>query len=125
MRHHRMSRAQKITGMIVGFLILAPLITLVMGTVVKFLWNWLMPTLFHLPAITFWQTIGLLFLSWILFGGRRGFTPVTSRWERRRWRQRLDMWQELTPEQRAELRGRWGRCVGGEGEPGDDPTPSV
>jgi len=119
-----MSRAQRITGMIVGFLVLAPLITLVFGTIVRYLWNWLMPTLFHLPTITFWQTIGLLFLSWILFGGRRGFTPVTSRWDRRGWRRRLDMWEQMTPEQRAELRQRWGGCFEGERDANDAP-PSV
>jgi membrane protein required for beta-lactamase induction len=32
------------------------------GTVVMLLWNWLLPTLFGLPSITFWQAIGLLAL---------------------------------------------------------------
>jgi hypothetical protein len=31
------------------------------------LWNWLMPQLFGLPVITFWQAVGLIGLSWILF----------------------------------------------------------
>lgn len=33
-----------------------------------FLWNWLMPVIFGLTAITFWQALGLLVLSKILFG---------------------------------------------------------
>ncbi|TSC96434.1 MAG: hypothetical protein Athens101426_354 [Parcubacteria group bacterium Athens1014_26] len=32
-----------------------------------FLWNWLMPEIFALKAITFWQAWGLVFLSGILF----------------------------------------------------------
>jgi hypothetical protein len=31
------------------------------------LWNWLMPTMFGLPEITFWQAVGLNLLSTILF----------------------------------------------------------
>ena len=33
-----------------------------------FLWNWLMPAIFGLTIITFWQALGLLILSKILFG---------------------------------------------------------
>lgn len=39
------------------------------GFITMHLWNWLMPLLFHLPEITFWQTIGLLILSRLLLGG--------------------------------------------------------
>ena len=38
-----------------------------MGTM--YLWNWLIPALFAGPVITFWQTVGLLALCKILFGG--------------------------------------------------------
>lgn len=31
------------------------------------LWNWLMPDLFGLKAVTFWQALGLNFLTAILF----------------------------------------------------------
>lgn len=34
------------------------------------LWNWLMPTIFGLPQITFWQAMGLNALSSMLFGSR-------------------------------------------------------
>jgi hypothetical protein len=32
------------------------------------LWNWLMPFLFGVPVITFWQALGISFLCGILFG---------------------------------------------------------
>ena len=37
-------------------------------------WNWLLPALFHLPAITYWQAIGLAVLARLLVGhgGRHG-----------------------------------------------------
>ena len=54
----------------------------VFSLVVMGLWNWLMPTLFGLPAISFWQALGLLVLSKILFGRSRGFG-------RRYWRHRM------------------------------------
>ncbi len=38
------------------------------GYTVQSLWNWLLPSLFGWRAITFWQAIGLLVLSRILFG---------------------------------------------------------
>ena len=39
------------------------------GQIVKLLWNWLVPSLFGLSALTFWQALGLLALCRILFGG--------------------------------------------------------
>ena len=39
------------------------------GAVVMLLWNGLMPAIFGLPQVTFWQALGLLALSRILFGG--------------------------------------------------------
>jgi Ca2+/H+ antiporter, TMEM165/GDT1 family len=71
----------------------------IFGFVVKALWNWLIPGLFGLHALTFWQALGLLALSWILFGGLRG-GPRFGRGHHLRER-----WAEMTPEQRERLRG--------------------
>ena len=38
------------------------------GAVVMWLWNWLMPLIFHLGVITYWQAVGLAILSRLLFG---------------------------------------------------------
>jgi hypothetical protein len=35
------------------------------------LWNWLVPELFHGPAITFWQAFGLCLLISFITGGIR------------------------------------------------------
>ncbi len=78
------------------------------GQAVLQLWNWLMPGIFGLPSLTFWQAVGLLGLSWILFGGWRGFPGGGSRYWRRGMRER---WEQMTPAQREEFRrGLESRC---------------
>lgn len=42
---------------------------LLFGWIIVWLWNWLMPLIFGLPTITFWQGVGLFILAKILFGG--------------------------------------------------------
>jgi len=39
------------------------------GVAVLLLWNWLMPDIFSLRRLTFWEALGLLALCRILFGG--------------------------------------------------------
>ena len=39
------------------------------GAVVMLLWNWLMPVIFHLGVITYWQAVGLAILGRLLIGG--------------------------------------------------------
>jgi hypothetical protein len=43
------------------------IILIIAGLPLMLLWNWLMPTIFGLPEITFWQAVGLNMLSGILF----------------------------------------------------------
>ncbi|HPJ01727.1 MAG TPA: hypothetical protein PKU80_02675 [Candidatus Limiplasma sp.] len=42
---------------------------LLFGWIIVWLWNWLMPMIFGLPTITFWQGVGVFILAKILFGG--------------------------------------------------------
>lgn len=51
------------------------------GGCVMLLWNWLMPELFGLPTITFWQAAGILLLCKILFGGFGVGTSISARME--------------------------------------------
>lgn len=48
-------------------LVLWPVVSLLLAWPVKLLWNWLMPVIFGLPVITFWQAAGLMLLISILF----------------------------------------------------------
>jgi hypothetical protein len=45
---------------------LAALLVILFGGPLMILWNWLMPTIFNLPEITFWQACGLQLLSTFL-----------------------------------------------------------
>jgi hypothetical protein len=113
---------------IVKLLLLAPLIFFIFvvgfGQAVLHLWNWLMPTLFGLPVITFWQAWGLMALSWILFGGWRGFGGP-GRHSRRGAFERMQRWQEMTPEQRAAFRAAMGRSCGKPSTASGGTTPEI
>jgi hypothetical protein len=50
-------------------IVAATLFALVFGYLVKVLWNWLMPALFGLGPINYWQAFGVLILTKLLFGG--------------------------------------------------------
>lgn len=87
--------------------------------VVMRLWNWLMPLLFGLRAITFWQALGLLLLSKILFGGFRGGPRGGRDWN---WRHKLsERWEQMTPEEREKLREKMRSRCGPFGPPADKP----
>ncbi len=53
---------------IIGMVILGIGAAFLFGLVVQLLWNWLMPMIFGLMTLTYWQAIGVLILSCILFG---------------------------------------------------------
>lgn len=87
-----------------GFL----LMTSGFGAVVMLLWNWLMPAIFGLISISFWQALGLFALCRILlgsFGGghhhgrmRKGGMHGVNHIR--------DKWMKMTPEQRKEFISR-------------------
>jgi len=84
---------------------------------VFFLWNRVMPAVFGLNAITYWQALELMVLSWILFRGPRG--PLMGGG----WRHQMGKrWLKMTPAEREEfmrgLNSRWARERAGEPNPG-------
>jgi hypothetical protein len=64
----KISKRMKILVILVGPPALALLIG-IGGEIVMHLWNWLAPPVFGWHEITFWQALGLLALTRILFGG--------------------------------------------------------
>jgi hypothetical protein len=109
MRQIRWFKAFKIFAMVV-------IAVIAFGFVTMGLWNALMPAIFGLKAITFWQALGLLVLGKILFGGFHRHGGGGGRGWRRHMEER---WAQMTPEEREKLRagmrGR-GRCGFGRGE---------
>ena len=68
-------------GLVVGGVALAALVAFLFGLLVMALWNWLMPELFGLKTLSYWQAWGLLALSTILF---KGFGPGSGHSDRKR-----------------------------------------
>ena len=99
------------------FLLVPPAMVLfgwIFGEIVMHLWNWLMPALFGLKLITFWQAIGLLILARILVGGLGGGSGNNRQRKRRGMR-----WECMTPEEHEKFR-EWMRTRRGEfGAPGE------
>jgi hypothetical protein len=90
--------AKKI-GTGIAFFIAFVLFIFVGGIIVQLLWNWLLPDILHLRRITFWEALGLLTLSRILFGGfGRGSSPHAD-WPRRGVRAHRAWWKpSITPD---------------------------
>lgn len=95
MKRHWILRGLKI-------LLLVLLAATVFGFVVMWLWNWLMPVIFGLHTISYWQAWGLIVLSKILFGGFHGHHGFRENWRARLIRR----WEDMTPEEREKFRGR-------------------
>jgi hypothetical protein len=49
---------------VIGLLML---VVILLGLPLQILWNWLMPSIFGLKYITFWEAVGLNTISSILF----------------------------------------------------------
>jgi len=112
------SMSEKWVVRLFGVLLFLLIVAAGFGQAVLHLWNWLMPNLFGLHAITYWQSLGLLGLCWILFGGVRGWPGRGMNW-RHRMRER---WEQMTPEEREKFRtGMRHRC-GGPETPAAKPT---
>jgi hypothetical protein len=73
----------RIIGMAIGGVCLAIVFGFLFGWFVEHLWNWLMPQLFGLKLITFWQGFGLVVLAKLLFGAIGGHHDKAHRkWSR-------------------------------------------
>ncbi len=93
MKRYRFVRVLKIA-------LFAILAVTVVSFLVMSLWNAVVPGLFGIRAISFWQALGLLALSKLLFGGLRPYGGIGSRGRRRM----LERWEQMTPEEREKFR---------------------
>ncbi len=66
-----------ILGIVILFVITIFFFALLLAGPTYYLWNWLMPIIFKLPEITFWQALGLNFLSGIFF--KKGSSTTTKK----------------------------------------------
>ncbi|HXP97197.1 MAG TPA: hypothetical protein VN809_10825 [Telmatospirillum sp.] len=68
-RWHTMPKPVRIIGYVVMGVVIAACCALLLGYVTMALWNAILPEISSLPALTFWQAVGLLLLA-RLFTGR-------------------------------------------------------
>lgn len=59
----------EIVGIIIFGAIAIAGLAILFGFVIMWLWNWLMPAVFGLPLLTYWQAVGLFILLKLLLGG--------------------------------------------------------
>jgi hypothetical protein len=84
-----------------------------LGYLVMFLWNQLIPVLFHGPVITFWQAVGLFVLTKILlhafgFNHHRAHHWHSGRYNY--WKTRMEeKMASMTPEEKEKFNEEWGR----------------
>ena len=93
---------------IIKFALVVAVACAVVGFVVMYLWNWLVPSLFGGPMLSFAQALGLFVLGRLLFGRFGG-----GGGRRMAWRGRMRDWRRLSPEEREKLRERMSRRCGG------------
>lgn len=62
----------RIVGWVILGVTLAVLFAFVFGILVQWLWNKLIPTIFGLKPITYWQAVGLIVLAKLFFGANNG-----------------------------------------------------
>ena len=86
---------------LVGFIVA----TAGFSAITMLLWNALLPNIFGIACINFWQALGLLVLGRILFSGVGGghFMPMHDRMHKNKRNFIREKWMKMTPEERKEF----------------------
>jgi hypothetical protein len=82
-------RVLRIVGLVIVGALSAAAFALAFGWLVMLLWNWLMPVLFGLGAIGYWQAFGIVVLAKLVFGvpggHGRGWHGPRHHWKHGDW----------------------------------------
>jgi hypothetical protein len=90
------------------FPLMAAAAVLFFGGLVMYLWNAILPAVTSAREISFWQAVGLLVLSRILFGGFRG-GPFQGGPRHRARKEMREKWMNMTDDEKSQLRDAWRR----------------
>jgi len=89
------------------FILIPIVLFFAVGGIVMLLWNWLMPVIFGLKAITYFQALGLFLLSRILFGSF-GFGKRKPSFANSKFKEKM---MNMTDEERQRFKEEWeSRC---------------
>jgi len=86
------------------FLLFFVVMLLLLSAIVMLLWNAILPPLLHVGNISYGQSIGLLILCRILFGGFRFGGPRRPYGPTNRLREK---WMNMSDEEKAQFRNEW------------------
>ena len=87
------------------------------GFIVMTLWNAILPPVTGVQPLSYWQAVGLLILSRILFGGMPR-PPFAYRKRGSHWREK---WKNISKEDRERYREAWrNRCKPGKDKPEEE-----
>lgn len=90
-------------------ILIAPLVLALVTLIVMWLWNLLLPEILGVKAISFWQAMGILVLSKILFGGFRGGGGKFRRFKERHCERKTD---GMSDEEKEKLKEIWRKKCG-------------
>ncbi len=93
--HQVKSKVEKFVRSAVKIVFIAVLIIvfiLLFGYAFMWLWNWLMPDIFGLTTLTYWQAIGLLVMAKLVFGGFEGGGRSKRRRKSKNGRRSINRW---------------------------------
>jgi len=92
-------------------LVLIVVVVLLVGYLVMLLWNTILTDVLAVNSLNYWQALGILLLSRILFGrwgapnykGKKGFS------KRHRWKEK---WMNMSEEERMQFKAKWRQKCG-------------
>ncbi|HPH23198.1 MAG TPA: hypothetical protein PLW32_04895 [Chitinophagaceae bacterium] len=88
----------------VGFTVCAATIAALLGYIVMLLWNNVLAEVTTVKLINFWQALGLLLLSKILFGGfNKGFGKKAGPWSS----EMKAKWHNMNAEEKEQFKQQW------------------
>jgi Ca2+/H+ antiporter, TMEM165/GDT1 family len=117
-------------GKAVMILIFCTVFIVLFSFIVMSLWNAILPAVLGVKVITFWQAMGILVLSKILFSGFGGLHHKREQFKNRFRQKMMAKWENMSPEERQKFKDEWKNRCGGWGArfsernfPANEPNP--
>lgn len=87
----------------IGFSLCAVSVAALIGWVVMLLWNNVLAAVTSVKIITYWQALGLLLLSKILFGGLNKWGGKHKAWSN----EMKEKWHHMSAEEKEQFKQEW------------------
>ena len=91
-------------GKAVMILVFCAAFVMLFSFIVMSIWNAVLPAVLGVKVITFWQALGILVLSKILFSGFGGFHHKREHFRNRFRQKMLNKWEKMTPEEKKKFK---------------------